>query len=537
MDHFLVSARKYRPESFQEVVGQHHVTLTLKNALAEGKLAHALLFCGPRGVGKTTCARILAKALNCLLRSGEQEPCGKCKNCKNFDVNSSVNVFELDAASNNSVEDIRNLVAQVRYTPPVGQFKVYIIDEVHMLSNAAFNAFLKTLEEPPRHVIFILATTERHKVLATIASRCQIFNFNRLSIDDITQQLQRVADDQKVLCERSALQLVAQISDGAMRDALSMYDLLQTFVGQGGSITYDVTRRYLYVLDYHTYFQLTEAFLKGDASAILSIYDGVWRQGFDGYRFIIGLGEHLRNILVCKDSSIKGDLLQVTDNVRDLYVECAGRYALSFLLRSLELIGRYDINYQYSQNKRLHVELLLLELANLGLTSHKPDPSLGSSATVAVTQKTVGQSSGGISGRSEASDPDSKSGICTDRGDSKVNLQQVMALCLRYSRYLRSNNNISAALLLEKGFMKIQDNVVTIVVGSTMGSAVLQPEIPGLAEYLREQLGGNNITLQLIVEDSKSTKEIGKGSEQWNTLEKNNPAIGLLKKRFFLEVQ
>lgn len=529
-----MSARKYRPKSFQEVVGQHHVTATLKNALAESKLAHALLFCGPRGVGKTTCARILAKALNCLLRSSEQEPCGECKNCKNFDVSSSVNVFELDAASNNSVEDIRNLVTQVRYTPPVGQFKVYIIDEVHMLSNAAFNAFLKTLEEPPRHVIFILATTERHKVLATIASRCQVFNFNRLSVDDITQQLQRVADDQKVLCERSALQLVAQISDGAMRDALSMYDLLQTFVGQGGNITYDVTRRYLYVLDYHIYFQLTEAFLRGDASAVFSIYDGVWQQGFDGYRFIIGLGDHLRNILVCKDDSIKGDLLQVTDNVRDLYVECAKRYALSFLLRSLELINRSDINYQYSQNKRLHVELLLLELANLGLATHTPDPSLGSSVAVSVPKKAVMQSSGGIGGQNETSNLDNRSDMYTGK---EVDIQQVIALCSRYSRHLRSSNNISAALLLEKSSVKVQGSVTTIIVGSIMGSAVLQPIISDLEAYLKAQLGDDNITLQLIVEGSKSAKEVGKSSEQWDILEKNNPAIGLLKKRFFLEMQ
>lgn len=367
MSQFVVSARKYRPATFKDVISQPHITTTLKNAIASGQLAHAFLFCGPRGVGKTTCARILAKAINCLQVTEAVEPCNQCTNCLSLSSNSSMNVYELDAASNNSVEDIRDLVGQVRYTPQVGKYKIYIIDEVHMLSNAAFNAFLKTLEEPPSYAIFILATTERHKVLPTILSRCQIFNFNRIKLGDIVTQLKAIAAQESISYEESALQLIAQKAEGAMRDALSMFDLITT--STGGTITYAATRDHLQILDYDYYFKCTEACLQGNIPAVLSLYDAVLRAGFNGHHFVVGLGEHLRNLLVCKDNATT-PLLEVTDNIRPLYAEYATKCTMPFLLRALERLNQCDIGYKSSQHQRLHVELALIELA----TSHLSVP-------------------------------------------------------------------------------------------------------------------------------------------------------------------
>lgn len=369
MSQFVVSARKYRPTTFKDVISQPHITTTLKNAIASGQLAHAFLFCGPRGVGKTTCARILAKAINCLQVTEAVEPCNQCTNCISLSNNSSMNVYELDAASNNSVEDIRDLVGQVRYAPQLGKYKIYIIDEVHMLSNAAFNAFLKTLEEPPSYALFILATTERHKILPTILSRCQIFNFNRIKIEDIVTQLQTIATQEAIPYEASALQLIAQKAEGAMRDALSMFDLMVTAVGAGGTITYAHARDHLQILDDDYYFKCTAAFLQGDIPAALSLYDAVLRAGFHGHHFVAGLGEHLRNLLVCKESATL-PLLEVTDNMRPRYAEYAAKCTVPFLVKALTRLNQCDMGYKASQHQRLHVELALIELA----TNHLPVP-------------------------------------------------------------------------------------------------------------------------------------------------------------------
>jgi DNA polymerase III subunit gamma/tau len=363
MENFVVSARKYRPSDFKSVVGQQHITTTLKNAIKNNHLAQAFLFCGPRGVGKTTCARILAKTINCQHRTAEFEACNTCDSCLAFNNNASFNVHELDAASNNSVEDIRNLVEQVRYAPQQGLFKVYIIDEVHMLSNSAFNAFLKTLEEPPKYAIFILATTEKHKVIPTILSRCQIFDFNRILINDIADHLKHIAIQEKIEAEDEALRLIATKADGALRDALSMFDLIVTY-SSGNRLTYLETISNLHILDYDYYFKVVDSLLDGSISNVLLIFDEILKKGFDGHNFIVGLSEHLRDLMVCKDPSTV-DLIQVSDSAKDKYISQSQLSSISFLLSALTICNQCDIQYKTSKNQRLHVELALMKMAKL----------------------------------------------------------------------------------------------------------------------------------------------------------------------------
>ncbi|MDO7884436.1 DNA polymerase III subunit gamma/tau [Hymenobacter cheonanensis] len=362
MENFVVSARKYRPATFRSVVGQQHVTTTLQNAIQSQHLAQAFLFCGPRGVGKTTCARILAKTINCTNLTPEAEACGVCSSCVAFQENASFNVHELDAASNNSVEDIRSLVEQVRYAPQQGRYKIYIIDEVHMLSNAAFNAFLKTLEEPPSYAIFILATTERHKIIPTILSRCQIFDFNRIRVDDIREHLRYVATSEGVTADDDALHLLAQKADGGLRDALSMFDQQVTFAGN--NLTYKEVVQNLHILDYDYYFRLVDALLRENLSGALLLLDSVMQQGFDLHNFVVGTAEHLRGLLVCKDP-VTVQLLEVSDNIRQQYVRQAQAAPLPFLLSALNLVSQCDREFKQAKNQRLHVELTLMKLAYL----------------------------------------------------------------------------------------------------------------------------------------------------------------------------
>jgi DNA polymerase-3 subunit gamma/tau len=388
MENFVVSARKYRPGTFDTVVGQSHITTTLKNAIANNHLAQAFLFCGPRGVGKTTCARILAKTINCQNVSPETEACDKCESCVAFNKSSSFNIHELDAASNNSVEDIRNLVDQVRYAPQSGKYKIYIIDEVHMLSNAAFNAFLKTLEEPPSYAIFILATTEKHKIIPTILSRCQIFDFNRIQLNDISSHLASIAVKENITAEQEALRLIAQKADGGLRDALSIFDLISTF-SSGKEITYKQVIENLHILDYDYYFRLTDAFLAEDLAGALLIFDEILRKGFDGHNFIVGLCEHFRNLLVCKDN-LTVKLLEVSENVMKKYADQANSASVSFLLTALNIGSQCDINYKSSKNQRLHVELALMKMVhvkaavNLAQLPAAPSVSNGNGVTTAT---------------------------------------------------------------------------------------------------------------------------------------------------------
>lgn len=359
MSNFIVSARKYRPTRFDEVVGQQHVSLTLKNALQNNHLAHAFLFCGPRGVGKTTCARILAKVLNCQNVTDDHEPCGVCGSCKAFSENASFNITELDAASNNSVEHIRALIEQVRFQPQQGKYKIFIIDEVHMLSQQAFNAFLKTLEEPPPYAIFILATTEKHKIIPTILSRCQIFDFRRIQVQDMVDHLQSICDTEDIQADPDALHIIGQKADGALRDALSIFDRIVSF--SGNRITYEDVIENLNVLDYDYYFRLVDAMLQEDRSKVLMIFDEILRKGFDPDLFINGLAEHLRNVLVCKDAQTL-ELLEVSGGLKDRYGQQAGLLPANLLLTALNIANDCDLGYRLARNKRLHVEMALLKM-------------------------------------------------------------------------------------------------------------------------------------------------------------------------------
>lgn len=362
MEGYTVSARKYRPATFDTVVGQAHVTNTLKNAIASNHLGQSFLFCGPRGVGKTTCARILAKTINCTQRTKDGEACGTCNSCKNFSSNQSLNVFELDAASNNSVEDIRRLVDQVRIPPQSGQFKTYIIDEVHMLSQSAFNAFLKTLEEPPSYAIFILATTEKHKILPTIISRCQVFDFRRILVRDIVEHLTKICKQEKVSAEDEALFLIGEKADGALRDALSVFDRIVSFAGD--NITYKDVIENLSILDYDYFFKAVDHFTQNDLASALLLFNDILEKGFDAHDFLNGLAGHFRDILVSKDPKTV-ELMDVTENTKQKYIEQAQTLSQSYVLSAMNIINQFDISYKAAKNHRLHVELLIMKLCHL----------------------------------------------------------------------------------------------------------------------------------------------------------------------------
>jgi DNA polymerase III subunit gamma/tau len=363
MEKFIVSARKYRPQTFDTVVGQDHITTTLKNAIKTGHLAHAFLFCGPRGVGKTTCARILAKTINCENIDSDGEACNTCQSCLSFNQGTSMNIHELDAASNNSVDDIRSLVEQVRFAPQAGKYKVYIIDEVHMLSSAAFNAFLKTLEEPPPYAIFILATTEKHKILPTILSRCQIFDFKRISLQDTVDHLGSIAQKEEIQADETALQLIAQKSEGCMRDALSILDKIVSFTN--GTVNYDNTIEHLNILDADYYFKLMDCMLDQDLAGAMLLYDDIDKKGFEGDMVMNGFSEFIRNLLLCKDERIAG-LLEVVESFKKRYIETAQRTEAGFLISALNILNEAEINFKSARNKRLHVELALIKLCYLG---------------------------------------------------------------------------------------------------------------------------------------------------------------------------
>lgn len=397
MENYIVSARKYRPSTFNSVVGQKSLTTTLKNAILTQKLAHAYLFCGPRGVGKTTCARIFAKTINCMHLTPEGEACNECESCRAFNEQRSYNIHELDAASNNSVEDIRSLIEQVRIPPQIGNYKVYIIDEVHMLSQAAFNAFLKTLEEPPHHAIFILATTEKHKILPTILSRCQIYDFNRISVHDTVEHLLYVAQQEHIHVEPEALNIIAQKADGGMRDALSIFDQIVSFTQ--GNVTYQSVIANLNVLDYEYFFQMTDLLLGNKVPDAMLLFNDILNKGFDGSHFITGLGAHFRDLLVSRDSSTL-PLLEVGDNIRQRYQEQAMRCEPKFLYRAMKLCNDCDLNYRASKNKRLLVEITLIQLAQLTTDEDVSGCGQGPARTTlkpTFNQKTVAQQQQGAS--------------------------------------------------------------------------------------------------------------------------------------------
>ncbi len=383
MENFIVSARKYRPVTFDSVVGQQAITSTLKNAIRNNQVAQAFLFCGPRGVGKTTCARILAKTINCQHLSPSLEPCNECDFCKAFNNSASFNINELDAASNNSVDDIRNLVEQVRIPPQMGKYKVYIIDEVHMLSSQAFNAFLKTLEEPPSYAKFILATTEKHKIIPTILSRCQIFDFKRITVDDIAKHLAWVAQSENVNAEPEALHIIAQKADGALRDALSMFDQMVSLGNQ--TITYQLVIDNLNVLDYEYYFRMTDYMLTGNIQNALLLFNEIIEKGFEGQHFITGLGDHFRNLMMCRDSST-AKLIETSESIRNRYLSQTKQCPLDFIINALDINNKCDINYRTSNNKRLLIEVTLIRLCQLSVI--KPAaPAAPAQAEIPVVSK------------------------------------------------------------------------------------------------------------------------------------------------------
>ena len=363
MENFIVSARKYRPQNFSTVVGQSHITTTLKNSILNNHLAHAFLFCGPRGVGKTTCARILAKTINCIKVTKEGEACNTCDSCVSFEKGASLNIHELDAASNNSVDDIRTLVEQVRFAPQAGKYKVYIVDEVHMLSSSAFNAFLKTLEEPPPFAIFILATTEKHKILPTILSRCQIFDFRRINSNDTVLHLEEIVGKEKIKAEKNALQLIAQKSEGCMRDALSILDKIVSF--SNGALTYENTLEHLNILDEAYYFKLLGFLTAQDLTSAMLLYDEINQKGFEGDMVLYGLAGFIRNILVCKDPA-SAHLLESIEGWREQYIETANTTSTPYLISALNILNESEIQFKMARNKRLHVELALMHLKDKG---------------------------------------------------------------------------------------------------------------------------------------------------------------------------
>jgi DNA polymerase-3 subunit gamma/tau len=386
MENFIVSARKYRPITFKSVVGQENITSTLQNSIRNNHLAQAFLFCGPRGVGKTTCARILAKTINCMNLPENVEPCNECDSCKGFNTNASLNIHELDAASNNGVDEMRSLIDQVRFAPQIGKYSIYIIDEVHMLSAAAFNSFLKTLEEPPKHAIFILATTERHKILPTILSRCQVFTFNRIKVDDIANHLQYVAKSESIVAEPEALHVIAQKADGGLRDALSMFDQLVSYAG-GEVLTYQNAIDNLNVLDYDYYFRMVDILLQSNYGAALLLFDEILSKGFDGSTFLSGLGEHYRNLLVCQDA-VTLVLLEVSTGVKSRYQMQSQQCSPVLIIKSLEIVSKTVQGLREAKNQRLHIELGLLQLSMLLMQQEekkKPEVSAGISSPATQT--------------------------------------------------------------------------------------------------------------------------------------------------------
>ena len=580
MENYIVSARKYRPSTFDSVVGQRALTTTLKNAIATGKLAHAYLFCGPRGVGKTTCARIFAKTINCLSPGADGEACNQCESCMAFNEQRSYNIHELDAASNNSVEDIRTLIDQVRIPPQIGKYKVYIIDEVHMLSQAAFNAFLKTLEEPPHHAIFILATTEKHKILPTILSRCQIYDFNRMNVQDTVGHLQYVASKEGIQAEPEALNVIAQKADGGMRDALSIFDQVASFTG--GNITYQGVIQNLNVLDYEYYFRLTDFFLENKASDTMLLLNEVLRKGFDAHHFITGLASHFRDLLVSKDP-ITLPLLEVGASIRKRYQQQAQKCEQKFLYRAMKLCNDCDLNYRTSKNKRLLVELTLIQCAQLTLPDAddliggrsprkrlKPlftQPIVISTPTPAQPQ--VGEAAGKRSPLPELKTEKRKiplmklgTGISIRNYQKQEEKKQAATPTNReetvyqedYKDHIFTEDNIryywrefaqqklpieekaNAARMMNMSPKLLDDTTFEVGVDNGMVEKYMNQLLPAIQNHLRERLHNRKITMKIRVFEAEEVIRAYSPVERFQLMIKKNPKLMKLKEVFGLEL-
>ena len=578
MENYIVSARKYRPSTFDSVVGQRALTTTLKNAIATGKLAHAYLFCGPRGVGKTTCARIFAKTINCLSPSANGEACNQCESCQAFNEQRSYNIHELDAASNNSVEDIRTLIDQVRIPPQIGKYKVYIIDEVHMLSQAAFNAFLKTLEEPPHHAIFILATTEKHKILPTILSRCQIYDFNRINVQDAVSHLQYVAQKEGIQAEPEALTVIAQKADGGMRDALSIFDQVVSFTG--GNITYQGVIENLNVLDYEYYFRLVDLFLGNKAADTMVLLNEILRKGFDAHHFITGLASHFRDLLVSKDP-ITLPLLEVGASIRERYQQQAQKCDQKFLYRAMKLCNDCDLNYRTSKNKRLLVELTLIQCAQLTLPD-ADDPIGGRSPkkilkplfkqqVVAPATPQAQPQAGNVAARKsplpelkdekrkipvmkagqigmsirhrptqtetqKVSTPISTTNMQSNYEDYVVYEKDLNYYWREFAQQLPVEEKANAARMMNLQPKLLNDTTFEVGVDNGMVEKYMKQLLPQIQNHLREKLHNRKITMTVRVFEAKEVVRAYSQVERFQLMSQKNPKLMKLKEVFGLEL-
>ncbi len=556
MDNFIVSARKYRPATFDTVVGQTSITTTLKNAIKNKHLAQAFLFCGPRGVGKTTCARILAKTINCENLSGNTEACNKCESCQSFNASHSLNIYELDAASHNSVDDIRSLVEQVRFAPHQGKYKIYIIDEVHMLSASAFNAFLKTLEEPPSYAIFILATTEKHKIIPTILSRCQIFDFNRIGVEDIAGHLAFVASKENIEAEPDALHIIAQKADGALRDALSIFDQIVSF--GGNRLTYKAVLENLNILDYDYYFKVTEDVFNSNVSSVLLTFDEILNNGFDGHNFINGLASHLRDLLVCQDA-VTLKLIETSPSVREKYKQQAAACPGPFLLAALDILNKCDVQYKSAKNQRLHVELALLMLCTINAPGLKQNTTAGSVQKAAPAAAVVHSSS---SSSSSPSPPPSPSPVkaaapktvsislsrpeaeknnpeaakpAENIPDKKFSAEELHTAWKAYAQILLGENKTVLHSIMESNIPELKENF--LIHFTAESKSLLQGEKASLLDFLRKRLSNKVIQLEIITPPStQSEPPPYTTSEIFKKMAEKNPNINDLRNQLGLEI-
>jgi len=595
MDKFIVSARKYRPQNFSTVVGQSHITTTLKNAINNNQLAHAFLFCGPRGVGKTTCARILAKTINCENKTKDGEACNTCNSCVSFDNGSSMNIHELDAASNNSVDDIRSLVEQVRFAPQAGDYKVYIVDEVHMLSAAAFNAFLKTLEEPPPYAIFILATTEKHKILPTILSRCQIFDFKRITTNDTVEHIQEICDKEEITAEKTALHIIAQKSEGCMRDALSILDKIVSFTG--GKITYTNTLEHLNILDEDYYFSMLDHMRKQQLSDALLLFDTINQKGFEGDTFLEGFTEFVRNLLVSKDPKA-AILLDVAEDFKQKYLQVSMDTDTAWMLAALNLLTDSNIGYKQARNKKLFVEMALIKLSYLQqaleisagdngiskkkltdsakpvafkalpiirMKEEKPAPvteraapkaaslvieeEKERSATATVpppvlepqpTAQATPQSGGSIAKLSKLWEQMAEKNK-TVSGPKPLVLEELKSsLAVHIEKLFAEKNNLGASTIKTAELAIVDDNTFTIIVYNTLQQKIIEAERSGLIHHLQDHFNNRILKYSIVVDEKETAAEPEEKTlnrkQQYTLMTEQYPLVKELRERLRLEV-
>ena len=550
---FIVSARKYRPATFDTVVGQSFVTNTLKNSIKNRHLAQAYLFCGPRGVGKTTCARILAKTLNCFQMTPDIEACDQCESCKSFNESRSYNIHELDAASNNSVDDIRNLIDQVRIPPQVGKYSIYIIDEVHMLSAAAFNAFLKTLEEPPSHAVFILATTEKHKIIPTILSRCRIFDFKRIKVDDTVQYLEKISKNEGVEYETEGLRIIAQKADGAMRDALSIYDQMVSYCGS--HITYKSVIEILNVLDYDYYFRFTDAFLDHNFGQPMTWFNEILDHGFDGHNFIAGLSSHFRDLLVCKDP-VTLSLLEVGADIRERYREQAAMCSTGFLFEALNICSSCDINYKISKNQRLHVELALLRLCEIGVEKKKSEqvvpviqnqsPTNASTASqkahpvipsVSIKEAMAGKTVTVTETPTPSPKETTNEVPVSTAGNQPITQDALTTAWNSFADTLKTEDMRLFSMLTAHSPTPESEAKIIFKISNPLQKEPLQKIHARLLQHLRTALDNKNIEIEIAVAEKNETTKAYTAEDKFAQMTQKNPALMTFKQQFSLDFE